>query len=68
MSRKAKRDPTRILTVRIPQRMHDLMQEVADLRGQDLSAVVNHVLAEARTGLSAWLASHRAPAMSDERG
>jgi hypothetical protein len=51
--------PSRTITVRIPGEVHELMLEVAEAKGQDLSAVVNAALADARPVLMRWLEEHR---------
>ncbi len=61
MARKVKQaGPTRAIAVRVPNAVYADLIAVAQARGQDLSAVVNQVLAEVRPALLHWLSEHQA--------
>jgi hypothetical protein len=50
-----KRTAKRSLTVRIPESYHDLLGEVAQERGIDISSLVNQIIAEVVPSLRDWL-------------
>lgn len=60
-----KRGDYRPVNFRAPARIYDLLAAVAESRGQDISAVINGVLADAAPGLRQWLLD-REPGDADE--
>jgi hypothetical protein len=47
--------PVKSVTFRLPIETHELLTAVADLRGLDLTAMLNVVISDAVPGLQGWL-------------
>ncbi len=58
-----KRRESKSVTFRLPAEAHELLTTVADLRGLDLTALLNLIISDASPGLRDWLAEQATPSL-----